>query len=330
MSRWNYFIDKAKDYAMGVAAAGKKNAPSLMTAGSIILGWTAGYLFWKQSQKAEKRIEYEERKLDEQTDSDIPPEERPKLSRKDKIVIYLQYCWTALVLGVGSSGLAIGANKLNLSRLAEMYMLTQFMQGNNDKQNELIEKLRAEVGDKKFAEMKEEMRDEQFPKEDIQEEINTHPKDGKTFFIDRVTGNKFWKKFETVKDGINEIGDDLEKKRDKQIAKLKRSLENDPYFVKEDSPFVTEEDVYDEYGDVYSAIDMEEFVRKIGEIQGKDSCALGELMEFRYYGGISERITDKKVLDYERFVDPEDGYITVCYLDYRDLLSPTQSLMEKD
>ena len=37
-------------------AFGSKNAPTIMTGGSIVLGWTAVYVFWKQSKKAEEEI----------------------------------------------------------------------------------------------------------------------------------------------------------------------------------------------------------------------------------------------------------------------------------
>ena len=49
MSKW-FDISKLKTLAAGLVASGKKNAPTLMTAGSIALGWLGVYFFWKESR----------------------------------------------------------------------------------------------------------------------------------------------------------------------------------------------------------------------------------------------------------------------------------------
>ena len=322
MSKLDIFMSKAKAYAVGVAAAGKKNAPTLMTGGSIILGWTAVYIFWKQSKKAEAKIQAEEQKLDDATDSDIPPDERPKLGVKDKAIIYLQYCWLALLLGVGSSGLAIGANKLQLDRLAEMYVLTQFMNDKNEKQQNLIEKLRGELGEKKFKQMSDEIRDDKFPKEEILEEVkNSTPGEGKTKFIDVVTGKTFSNEIKDVLNGIARFNEEIKEQRKNE---LKKRL-GDAFFAAE-MPWGTGDD---SFPTVYSHLDLERFLRYIGEINNKTEARLGEVLEFQYFGG-GDPIKPSQILEYKNFVDPDSGLPVVCYIDYADLLAPSSELMERN
>ena len=53
---FNLNFDGLKGIATSSIAFGKKNAPAIMTGGGILLFWGAGYLFWKESRKAEKAI----------------------------------------------------------------------------------------------------------------------------------------------------------------------------------------------------------------------------------------------------------------------------------
>ena len=85
MSKW-FDISKLKTLAAGIVASGKKNAPTLMTAGSIALGWLGVYFFWKESRKVEQKIEFEEALLNADEDSDILPEDRIKLPTKEKLI----------------------------------------------------------------------------------------------------------------------------------------------------------------------------------------------------------------------------------------------------
>ena len=88
--KFNLRMSGIKTFAATVLASGKKNAPTLMTGGSIILGWTAAYIFWKQGRKAEKKIEAEELYLNRDLDADAPLDQRQKLPTREKLSIYLQ------------------------------------------------------------------------------------------------------------------------------------------------------------------------------------------------------------------------------------------------
>lgn len=322
MSKLDISWNKIKGLAAGLLASGKKNAPTLMTAGSVVMGWTAAYIFWKQGRKAEKKIEYEESLLNADLDSDTPLEDLRKLPVKEKFVIYLQYCWMAALLGVGSTGLAIGANGLNLSRLTEMALLTQFMTDKDDKQQKLIDKLKAEVGDKKFVEMKDELREEEYPKDEIMREILSEPANGKTLFIDQVTGQKFRASILDVTNGIAEFNERLKDKRKDALRKRRK----DPFYVAGDMPWGIDDDAA---SDVYSSMDVEVFLKCIGEITGKNEARLGDLLEFRYYGG-GDPIKANQILEYKNYVDPNSGYPVVCYIDYSELLAPSSELIERN
>jgi hypothetical protein len=323
MSKLDISWNKIKGLAAGLLASGKKNAQTLMTAGSVVMGWTAAYIFWKQGRKAEKKIEYEESLLNADLDSDTPLEDLRKLPVKEKFVIYLQYCWMAALLGVGSTGLAIGANGLNLSRLTEMALLTQFMTDKDDKQQKLIDKLKAEVGDKKFVEMKDELREEEYPKDEIMREILSEPANGKTLFIDQVTGQKFRASILDVTNGIAEFNERLKDRRKDAIRKRR----GDAFYVSDDLPWGgNDEDVF---SDVASSLDVEVFLKCIGEITGKNEARLGDLLEFRYYGG-GDPIKANQILEYKNYVDPNSGFPVVCYIDYSELLAPSSELIERN
>ena len=321
MSKINLNMDTLKKFGAGLLASGKQNAPTLMTAGSILLGWGAAYIFWKQGKKAEKKIEAEEMRLNEGKDADIPVSQQEKLPVKDKFIIYLQYCWMAAAMGVGSTALAIGANKLNVSRLAEMALLTQFMNGKNEKQEKLIEKLKGEVGEKKFDAVKEEIREEQFPKSEVLEAMTTAPGDGSTLFIDCVTRNRWRGNIIDVTNAIAEFNKDLKEERQDAIKKRL----GDAFFVSSESPWGIDEDNMSE---VYSALDLEEFMRRIGELKYDNVSRLGDLLEFRYYGG-PDPVKAVDILEYKNYEDPSTGLPVVCFIDYEELLSGTNELIER-
>ena len=316
-------ISKLKTLAAGLVASGKKNAPTLMTAGSIIAGWVGVYIFWKESRKVEQKIEFEEALLNADEDIDILPEERKKLPTKEKLILYAQYCWPAAVLGLTSTGLAIGANSINLSRLAEMALLTQFMTDKDEKQKKLIEKLKGEVGDKKFLEMKDELRDEEYPREDILKEVEKiGVGSGKTLFIDQVTGNHFTADILDVTTGIANFNSRLKEKRTKAV----RDRMGDAFFSS-DNPWSLD---LDKESEVYSTLDVSVFMQCIGETPSDEDAGIGELLEFRYYGGGGDVVKPNQILQYKKYTDPESGLPVVCYLDYRELLSPTSELLERN
>ena len=314
-------ISKLKAFAATAVASGKKNAPTLMTGGSIILGWVGVYIFWKQGKKAEKRIEYEEGKLNEVPD-DGEEHEYQELPKMDKISIYLQYCWMALLCGLGSTGLAIGADRLNFSRLAEMALMVGFLNDKDGKQKALIEKLKAEVGDKKFVEMKDELREEEYPKDEIMKEVLSEPANGKTLFIDQVTGQKFRASILDVTNGIAEFNEQLKDRRKDAI----KARMGDAFYVSSDLPWSLDESAF---SDLYSSMDLEVFLKCIGELVGKNEARLGDLLEFRYYGG-GDPVKANQILEYKNYVDPNSGFPVVCYIDYSELLAPSSELIERN
>lgn len=310
-------ISKLKAIAAGLVASGKKNAPSLMTAGSIVAGWVGVYIFWKESRKVEQKIEFEEALLNADEDSDILPEDRKKLPVKEKLILYTQYCWPAAVLGLTSTGLAIGANSISVSRLAEMALLTQFMTDKDEKQKKLIEKLKGEVGDKKFLEMKDELLEEEYPREDISKEVTSRPANGEVLFIDEVMGRRFRKSMSDVQQGVYEFNNRMKEKYNRAV---KRAIGD--AFYSSDNPYEDK---------IYSALDVEVFQQCIGEIGRNEHCALGELLEFRCYDGESDTFpwTDESIVRFKEYVDPVTGFPAVCYLDYRDLLHPAEELLDR-
>lgn len=320
MSGFEVFLGKAKGFMVSALASGKKNAPSLMTAGSVALGWIAVYLFWKHSRNADKKIAYEEQKLaDKAEENGTEPE---KLKFQEKAVIYLQYCWLEAVLGVASTGLAIGANKINVSRLAEMALLTRYMTEKDEKSKEMIEKLEAEVDPKKVKEIKDEIREKEIPKSEVMEALETAPGSGNTLCIDKFTGNKWRANIIDVKDGIVAFNTKL-KNRHADVVKRKIG---DAFYVS-DYSWKGDEDE----DSVYSALDLEEFLKSIGELRYlATDYRMGELMEFRYQGGGGEPIDPNDILEYAQFVDPSNGMPAVCFIDYADYLKPTEELLDRD
>ena len=324
MSNW-FDISKLKAFGAAAIASGKKNAPTIMTGGSIVLGWLGVYLFWQQSKKAEKKIEYEEEKLNyrEPLEPERPHQDVPL---KQKLVIYGEYCWPAAVCGLASTGLAIGVNHMNLSRLTEMALLTKFMTEKDSKQQELIEKLKGEVGDKKFLEMREEMLEEKYSEEEMKQAVQkVGPGTGKILFVDAVTHNRFTADILQVTSGIAKANSRLKDKRNKVISEKLGDA-----FYASGSPWSIDAD---RASDVYSSLNLNVFLQCIGEIPHDgnfNKCDLGDLLEFRYYGGGGDVLLPDQILSYKEYTDPESGYPVVCYLEYGDLLSPTSELIERN
>lgn len=337
----NFDISKLKAYGASVLASGKKNAPTLMTAGSIILGWVGVYIFWKESKKAEQKIQFEEELMNADQDADVPPEEIRTLPIKDKFIIYLQYCWLSALFGLGSTALAIGANRISLSRLAEMALLTQFMTDRNEKQNELIDKLKEELPEKKVRTIEQEIFHEDADEEAIIEQMKKMVKDGdtRTLFIDQFTGQRFVNDILSVTNGIEQFNDQLLKKRTvaiKMEAKHFRNEKCDPFYASSDDPWwnddLTEEQLRG-LDSIYSTFDVSEFLYCIGEINRTDKIRLGELMEFRCFGEDSA-VKQASILKYDKsfkkFFGSGEEVPEVCVIDYCDLLYPSHELVERD
>ena len=302
--------------AGSVMAFSKKNAPTIMTGGSLALGWFGVWLFWKQSRKADLAIKHKEEEIRESLcaeGDELAHPEDIKLDRKEKVIIYLQYCWMSLLVGVASSGLAIGAHKMDLSRLAQMYMLTQFLEDKNADQAKLIDKLKEEVGEKKFRAVDEKVFEEKYPEKDIGNGYIESTGKGTTLFICDFGGVKFRSSIQDVKDGIYEFRDKVKSRRDNIVKKKLRGA------------FFVSEDPYPDM-DIYASEDVDVFLECIGSKQRIDG---GDLLEFRDYG--QEDFMDvNQIMDYKKYTDPETGIPAVCFLRFRDFLRPTNELLERD
>lgn len=311
----NAFMSKLEGMAKSVLTFGRKNAPSLMVGGSIVMGWSAVYVFWKQSKKAELKIAAEEEKLKGETMLD----EVVVLPKKDKAIIYLQYCWLSLVMGIASSGLAIGAHKIDLSRLAEVYVMTQFLEKKNGDQAELIDRLKAELGGKKTEKVENEIFEEKHPQEQVKSEFDNLEGSGRTMFIDKCNfEHKFKGDIEDMRDAIYKAEQILE---DRLERKAKRIL-GDAFYSAKDSPYPDM--------DIFAEMPLVEFLQIIGELDRySDDCTLGNCNVIRIrYGG--ERLDPNVIMDFKRYRDPQTGVPQICYLNYERYLRPSDEFVEND
>lgn len=301
----------------GALTFGNKNAPTLMTGGGVILGWAAVYVFWKQSKKADAAIEKIE--LERFDNSEKPAEEaktESKLTKKEKAIIYLQYCWMALLMGVGSTGLTVIAHKMDISRLAEMYMLTHFLEEKNTDQEKLIEKLKGEVSDKKVTQIKRDILTEKYPEETIGEGNIQETGNGPTLFIMDVGNLKFRSSITAVQSAILLVKERLREQRNQAI---KRRL-GDAFFAS-DSPYPA--DLTD---DIYSTLDLDVLIEALGI---KEGLNLGDLLEFRDRGW-ENFMSINDIMDYKKYVDPATGIPSVCFLTFKPYLEPSYELMERN
>lgn len=294
-------------------AFGSKNAPTIMTGGSIVLGWAAVYVFWKQSKKAEEEIVATEEKLFVKREEGEDVE--AVLPAKEKAIIYLKHCWPAALMGLGSTAGTVWAHKMDLSRLAEMYMLTQFLEGKNSDQEKLIEKLRGEVSGKKFKELRDEITTEKYPESSVGDGYIEETGKGTTLFIEETTGIKFRSSITEVQKGFYEFKDILKTQRDRAI----KMRFGDAFFAS-DNPY--QDDL-----DVFSSEGYDVFLECIGI---KQHTRLGDILEFRYYGNKEFLPVDDETLCYKPFVDPVTGVPSTCYIRVGQYLSPTYELTERN
>ena len=315
--KWN----KLEKFGKSILAFGRKNTTSLMTGGGIILGWTAVYIFWKESRKADEAIAIKQ--------SELP--EGETVPTKEKIITYLQYCWISLLLGLGSTGLEIWAHELDLSKITEMYVVTKFLEDKNAKQGKLIEKMEGEMKEKQVREMKSELIDEEYPKEEIEKHLSHFDYgDGSnnTLFILRGTDQRFYGDIVKVTSGIAEANQVLKNKRKKMIES---KIFKDPFYAKGDTPFPEPECTEDyAYSDIYSSMSLATVLAYIGAIdkEDKNQRIADELLEVRYYGG-ADPLPPTDILFYKDYIGPGGGLPAVCYIDLSDYLLPTNELMER-
>ena len=298
--------------ANNVIVFGEKNAPSLLTGGSILLGWAAVYVFWKKSKKAEEEIAKKETPVNENEQVTVLP-------KKEKAIIYFRHCWPAALMGVGSTGLTIWAHEINLSRIAELYMLSQFLEGKSSDQQKLIDKLKGEVTGKKFETFQSEIREEKYPQEELKKNIKYVPGEGRTLFIDEtMEGFKFKSDVEKVKDGIWKFNSYADSERERLLEARRR----DAFFASQNNPFPDTQ--------IYIDIPLKKFLEFIGETayEGDIDYGIGDILVFRHYGGGKMCINPDEIMKYEKFIDPETGTAALCYLYYRHLLKASADLMD--
>lgn len=308
----NSGMNKLETFCKSVLAFGRKNSTSLLTGGSIALGWVGVYIFWNESKKAEKAIAAKESELNKDKES---LEEKETLPIKEKLIIYLQYCWLSALFGAGSTFLALYSQKLNLEEIYKYAILTQLYKGKNE--NLEAEVTKEKNGDKKLKEYKENIYKEKYPPDEIIKDIDSIPGEGRTLFVDTLTGFKWKDDITEMIMRITEYNVDL---RDMWTRRIRNKL-GDAFYVS-DTP-------YPDDLDIYVSEDLTEFLEKIGELKYNSNTKIGELLEFRYYGG-GDLLKPKQILLYEKYKDPDGGAPVFCYVDYADLLSPTPELIERN
>ena len=352
---FNLNFDWIKGAAASAVTFSKKNAPAIMTGGGILMFWGSLYMFWQESKKAEKKIAYEEIKLqslvnvEEGEDPVKVMKERSELPKKEKAVIYLEYCWLSLLMGLGATGLLILAQKISIDKLVAMYATTQFLEKKIDDKDTTISKLKEKAGIKDGSKAEDDMRQEilkeQYPKERVEAMRAKATGSGNTLVIDNVTGGSFYKNIIDLTDGIAAAGklldEDLEKQENKcRRTKKKNELLEDPFFSKKDNVWeILEEKTNDV--NLYGTLDIETFMKCVGERADsrKRPCQLGELLEFRKYVSYDTKgnkidtnpIKISRIVRFdEEYMDPESGFPLVVWLDYGDLLVSTAELSERD
>lgn len=308
-----------------VITFGKKNATSLMTGGGIILGWTAVYVFWKESRDAEKAIEYQEKKLSEEKG------EPTKLQTKEKFVIYLQYCWLSALMGLGSTGLSLYSHKLDLDEIAKVYMLSQFYKDKSETTKMENDRLKEEVKPKKLQEVEDEILEKQYPKDEIVKAMNNIPGKGATLFIDKTTKRKFKGDIVEVTKGIMRADEELKRGRKNKLQRLL----NSPFYASDGvhgSLMSDEAFDADEFSEEYSSMSLNDFLDFIGESEYTDmsgEAGIGELLELRCYFCNGTTLEPSRIMHYKNYIDPESGIPAVCFLDYTELLNSSSELLER-
>lgn len=282
----------------------KKNIPTILMAGSVVGFWSAGILLVKQAPKAKEAVDAEEAKRVE--------ENKEPMKQYEKAGVYARYCWGPLLLGTGASAMSIASHKIDLSRLAEMVMLTKLYKEDGEK---LKQQFLKKYGQEELDELKNDILIEEYPDEKLQELTSHYGSQGQTLFIDVVTGAKWSDSMINVMNGINTFDDHMRELYDKEV---KRQLPFDmPWNVEYNDP------------EIYAKERIDIFLEMIGEHLG-DKCDLGigDLLEFRCYSD-GDLLKPDRILTYEKYINPETKIPQVCFIDYREYLAPSSELLER-
>ena len=319
MSFINMSISKLEAFGKGLLAFGSKNKTAIMTGSGIALGWVGVYLFWKESRDADKVIEVREAELNKNivaVDEDGNPtgEEPVKLSKKEKALIYGERCLPAILCGVGSTFLSLYSHKLNIDEITKYALLAKFYQDKNDGLEKQI--LKEKDGDKKLAELKRNAHEEKYPIEDLKHDIDNVKGEGRTLFVDTLTGGR-WKG--DVMDMTMRITEFNSYMKELWAKKMKRVM-GDAFYVS-DNPYPEDENIY-------VSEELETFLDMIGESDYVPKGKIANLVEFRQYAG-GDLLRPAAILNYKEFMDPDTGVPKMCYIDYEDFLAATSELQER-
>ena len=331
-----------KNFFGSLVGFGKENAPAIMTGGSIILGWTAVYIFWKQGKKAQHTIDVREAEMNSVVadgENVLGRLKRPEeqLPKSEKVSIYLSYCWLALALGLLSTGFAVWGQKISLDKLGMAYMTTQFFKDKNDKLEKNVKA--QEGGEKQYEEMKRKQHREEYPPEEIYAKLDSIPGEGRTVFIDTNTGASWKWDMKPMIDAIADSNATMKREYDAAVEEKRRSKRktfgNGPFDVRGEEPYTSDSSPYfddSDYENIHSTLPLDKFLFKIGEIKHPKLIRCGEILCFNYYGGYKDGqlLRPKDILDCENYMDPTTGVPALCYVDYVDYLSPTYELLERN
>lgn len=270
----------------------KKNLPSFLVAGSIVGFWSSGIWLVKQAPKAKEEIDLKEASQNE------------SMKPIEKAGVYAKHCWGPAVVAAGSTVMSVAAHKIDLSRLAEMVMLTRFYKDNNGKINTPL--------------LKPDNEKEEYTEENVKNLVKEYSSTGKTLFIDKVTGVKWTGNLVDVINGIHQFNEHM---NNLYKSEAKRQL---PFYAK-DVPFdLTVDDI-----DIFAKERFDVFLESIGEEPDNAmDLGIGDLLEFRCYSD-GTLLKPEQILTYDKYVDPYTGVPQVCFIDYAEFLAPSSELLER-
>lgn len=342
---WRSIANSAKEILSKGMMMSKKNAPILLTGSSIAIGWFAVYLFWEESRKAEKRIAYDKKVLNEEKGIDPESKEAVDVPKKEKFNTYLGYCWPSLVMGLTSTGLAVAGQKISMDRIRDAYLMTQFLTQKSEKQEKLNQTMADELGEKKIRLQKRKVFDEDFSEEEILDAWNRPGAEGDIILLDHTMHIAKRISVDAFDKGVHKANDILLKRyRDAYRRYHDRKDDQDTaFFVQGDFSYVAAVANTKEHDEnIYSTLDLAEFLQCFTLIPGDSFGArIGEINEFRCYDDSHNPITKEGIIqgykdadDNVIFIDdPDSGEVRkvkIYDMEYIEYLCPTSELMERN
>lgn len=341
---WSSLVKSGKEFLSKGWMLSKRNAPILMTGSSIAIGWFAVYLFWEQSRKADKRIEYDRKVLNESKGIDPESKDAVDVPKKEKFVTYLGYCWPSLTLGLASTGLAIAGQKISMDRLKDAYLMTQFLTQKNEKQEKLSNGVQEQLGDKKTKIERRKTFDEDFSEDEIVDAWNKPGAKGSIVILDHTMHIAKRMSVDDFDKGVYKANDLLRSRFNEIVSRYedRKEKESSAFFVQGDFSYVAAlADEKAHYDNLYSSIDLSEFLQCFGLIPGDTFGArIGEINEIRYYGGKNPIIKEGIIKDFKKLDDNiffvEDAKtgeiqkVMIYDMEYIEYLCPTSEFLERN